>query len=214
MNDTDFTLIRHGQTEANIKGILQGHLDVPLNETGRLQARCAAERLKNEKFDLLISSDLIRAAETAEIIGAVLQLSPVLLPDLREWHLGELEGKESSSLWNLYPEIMDSFNFDNGQDIRVPGGESKFQFFERVSGCLDSLAAEYTGKRILLVSHGGTSRAIFRHIAGPPRKGCMIPKTDNASFSRFFKRGDFWQLNCWNDVSHLKDVQHKESITY
>ena len=214
MADTDFTVIRHGQTAENLKGILQGHLNTPLDSVGRLQAFNAAERLADEKFDFIFCSDLLRVKETAAIIGEKLHLSPVFQPELREWHLGELEGQECSSLWERYPEVMNAFKFDDGQDVQVPGGETKYQFFSRISGYLDFLAENCSGKRILIITHGGVMRAIFRHIAGSPRKGCMIPPTDNASYSRFFRRGEYWQLSCWNDVSHLKNTPHRESVTF
>ncbi len=213
--DTDFTIIRHGQTDANIQGILQGHFDTPLDDTGRAQAQCAAERLRNEPaFDAFYSSDLKRAWETAEIIGHTLGIEPVPLTTLREWHLGELEGRPRSELQQIYPEIMNSFLFEPADDVPVPGGESRNAFFGRVARCFDQLAARHTGQRILLVTHGGVMRAVYRHTAGNIAPGCMIPMTTNASYSRVFYRGIFRQLGCWNDISHLKNIAVRESSTF
>ena len=213
--DTDFTIIRHGQTRANIQGILQGHFDAPLDDTGRRQAVCTAERLLDEvPFNILYSSDLQRAWETAGIIGKALGLLPVPLPELREWHLGDLEGRPRSELQRLYPEIMNSFQFDPEGDIPVPGGESRETFFARVARCLDRLAELHAGQRVLLVTHGCVMRAVYRHAAGFIRPGCMIPMTTNASYSRVFYRGGFRQLGCWNDISHLKNIPVRESSTF
>ena len=88
-SDTDITIIRHGQTAANIQGILQGHFDAMLDDTGRIQSQCAADRLRGEPpFDAFYSSDLKRAWETAEIIGRALGSEPVPLTDLRECRNG------------------------------------------------------------------------------------------------------------------------------
>ena len=214
-SDTDLTIIRHGQTAANLQGILQGHFDTRLDDTGRMQAQCAADRLRGEPpFDAFYSSDLARAWETAEIIGRALGSQPVPLTDLREWHLGELEGSPRPELQRLYPEIMDSFLFEPAGDVTVPGGESRNAFFERVANCLDRLAARHAGQRILLVTHGGVMRAVYRHAAGNIAPGCMIPMTTNASYSRIFYRGGFRQLGCWNDISHLKNIPVRESSTF
>lgn len=214
-SDTDLTIIRHGQTAANIQGILQGHFDTPLDDIGRRQAQCAAERLRSEPpFDAFYSSDLERAWETAEIIGRALGSEPVPLTDLREWHLGELEGRPRRELQQLYPAIMDSFLFEPDGDVPVPGGESRDTFFERVARCFDRLAARHAGQRVLLVTHGGVMRAVYRHFAGKLGPGCLIPMTTNASYSRVFYRGGYRQLGCWNDISHLKNIPVRESSTF
>ena len=93
METTEIILIRHGETAENLQGILQGHLDTVLNANGIAQAEAAARRLKREApFQALYSSDLKRAAMTAEIIAGYLRLPVNLNPRLREWHLGEYEG--------------------------------------------------------------------------------------------------------------------------
>ncbi|MBQ9337811.1 MAG: histidine phosphatase family protein [Lentisphaeria bacterium] len=214
-SDTDFTIIRHGQTGANIRGILQGHCDTLLDDTGLAQARCAAERLRGEPpFDAFYSSDLQRASETARIIADAIGLKPVPMPELREWKLGELEGRPRRELQQLYPEIMDSFLFEPAGDVPVPGGETRNAFFARVADCLDRLAVRHKGQRVLLVTHGGVMRAVYRRAAGNIAPGCMIPMTTNASYSRIFYRGGFRQLGCWNDISHLKNIPVKESSTF
>ena len=90
---TDFTVIRHGQTAENILHILQGQSNTQLDDLGRKQAACAAERLKNTTFDLLICSDLDRTRETAAILLQKTRAGEIIYtPALREWNLGELEG--------------------------------------------------------------------------------------------------------------------------
>ena len=210
----EFTVVRHGQTAENARGILQGWLDTPLDERGRRQSRAAAERLRNEKFDLLASSDLRRALESAAPIGELLNLPIEKLPALREWHLGELEGRPVGELQKEFPEIMDAFLRDTDEELRVPGGESHAAFFARVAACLDALAQANPGRRLLLVTHGGVLRAVYRHVAGFVPAGRLIPQTGNACICRFCYRSGEWQLTCWNDLTHLKDVGYRASLTF
>ena len=212
--DTLFTVVRHGQTAENLAGILQGWLDTPLDDLGRRQARAVAERLATEHFDLLFTSDLRRACETAQIIGEQLEINPVLLPDLREWHLGELEGRPCTELRREYPEIMNSFLVDCIADIPVPGGESRNAFFARIAKCLDGLAEAHPGRKLLLITHGGVLRAIHRHVVGPVAPGCLLPQTTNAGLTRFSNRNGRWQLTGWNECSHLADTGCRESVTF
>ncbi len=212
MEKTEFILIRHGQTAENIAGRLQGHFDSKLDDTGIMQARAAAERLATEKADVIYSSDLQRARKTAEIIAGKMGLEVNPMPELREWKLGELEGRYTKELWQEYPEIMDCFLHDS-DDVEVPGGESFAQFNRRVSDALEMLAEKHAGKKVVLVTHGGVMRAVFRHIAG--RVGSnLLPLLSNASYSRFCKRDGAWQLCVWNDVSHLNSIGVRESATF
>ena len=211
---TDFTLIRHGETLENLAGILQGQGIGRLSENGLRQARCAAMRLADEHFDRIYSSDLPRAMETAGVIGRQLGMDPIPFPALREWNLGDLQGRPCEENFRKYPEIMNSFQYEPEQDIPVPGGESRAEFYARVSDALEELLHRHPGCRLLLITHGGAMRAIFRHVTGPIRPGAMIPATANASYSRFCNRDGIWQLRCWNDTSHLKTVSVRESVTF
>ena len=209
--DTIFTMVRHGQTDANVQGVLQGQADTPLGEMGRAQARAAAERLKHEKFDLFYSSDLSRALETAQIIGKIIGMTPVPLPELREWDLGDLVGLPHEELCARYPDVVRAFRYDSVKDIFVPGGESRDEFFARIASCFDRLCRENPGARILIVTHGGVFRAVYRQIAGLVREGCLLPRPDNAAISRFQNCGGLWQMLTWNETSHLQQTGYTES---
>ena len=90
MNRTEFYIVRHGETAANSRNVVQGQNDVPLNETGLAQAARLAERLKAVHFDAVYASDLSRAMRTARIIAPGAAVVP--LPELREWNLGDWVG--------------------------------------------------------------------------------------------------------------------------
>lgn len=206
MEFAEFYFIRHGQTADNLLGILQGHRDIELDETGCRQAELLGERLRDIRFDVIFSSDLKRAFKTAEIIGRAVNIVPIPMKELREWDLGELEGVRWKELREKYPEVVDCFNFESG-DVAVPGGESHGAFESRIFNCLEELGKAWCGKRIIVVTHGGVLRAVFKHIVGPVAAGNMLPVTSNVSFSNAIRYADGrWRLRCWNDISHLPAV--------
>ena len=210
---TEFIVVRHGETDANLNKTLQGQLDTPLNPLGIRQAEKTAERLRHETFDYIFSSDLGRAMKTAELIAAPHRLPVVSLRALREWNLGTLQGRKWEELRTQYPEIIEAFK-QEASDVPVPGGESRQDLNIRVADCLDELADRYAGKRILLVAHGGSLKAMFRHVVGTVSEYSRLPLTDNASVSAFRHIDGFWQLISWNDTAHLRGLGANESVVF
>ena len=210
---TEFIYVRHGETEANRNAVLQGGgVDMPLNETGIRQAQAAAEYLSKEHFDVAFASELIRAAETARIIaqGNEYGFPLELVPQLREWNCGELDGMSFKEIRERFPKEGMSFAFEQ-IETQMPGGELGWDFQARVAGFLTETAKKYAGKRILLVSHGGVLQRIFRMIAGIVQPGNMLPLAGNASVSSFIYNDELqvWQLTSWNRNDHLKGIpQH------
>lgn len=208
---TDFTVIRHGQTSANALHIIQGQSNTQLDETGRMQARCAAERLKDTFFDLVFCSDLDRTKETAQILLTRARADRVIcVPALREWDLGELEGVSIAEARAKYPTL---FTGSDGldPDLQIKDGESRRDLYNRVAGFLEETAAVHAGKKILLVTHAGPLRAMFRVVAGGPLPHTLSPRVDNVSYNRFQRKLDHWQLISWNDTAHLAQMEKKET---
>ena len=210
---TEFVAVRHGETEANLNGVLQGQTDTPLNELGLRQAQCASDRLKHEHIDMIFSSDLSRALRTAELIAEPHHLPVMKLHALREWDLGALQGGKWVDLREKYPEVMNSFQEEHAE-VLVPDGESRSVFYQRVADCLDEMPERFAGKRILLVAHGGVLKAMFHHIVGPVSDRSRLPLTSNASVSRFRYVDGVWQLISWNDVYHLSALGENESVVF
>ncbi|MDX1435731.1 MAG: histidine phosphatase family protein [Anaerolineales bacterium] len=159
---TTFLLIRHGQTDWNLEGRYTGQSDIPLNETGREQAQRAAAQLQQSPPDVIYSSDLKRARETAEIIGRAFRLPVATDPRLREIDQGEWEGM-------LFPDIKERFEqeFNRMRDdpfnVGPPGGESVGQVWERVLASADEIAQSHPRQRVVLVSHGLALAIIKAH---------------------------------------------------
>jgi broad specificity phosphatase PhoE len=145
---TRLMLVRHGETEANVAGRMQGRGNDPLTERGQQQVRAIAERLKQEAPHIaaIYSSPLLRARLTADQIAATLGVSLSLRDGLQEMHLGELEGVSAAELSAAVPVTPDE---------RYPNGESAREFVERIMGTLHGLVAAHSGEALVAVSHGG-----------------------------------------------------------
>ncbi len=150
-------LARHGETDDNIEPIrIQGFRDTPLNETGRAQARALASSMEAEELASIWSSDLVRASETAQIVGARVGLQPRLDARLREGNRGEWEGRLWIDIERELPEAYAAWR-RAGPDFRFPGGESLAEQARRVAQALEDVRA---GGELpaLVVAHGGSIR--------------------------------------------------------
>jgi probable phosphoglycerate mutase len=152
-------LARHGETDDNIEPIrIQGRRDTPLNDTGRAQAAELAERVAGEGIASLWSSRLSRARETAEIVGARLDLEPVIDDRLAEGDRGELEGRYWRDVAREDPELYAAWR-RAGETFRFPGGESLSEQMDRTLAALADVRA--TGPLpALVVAHGGSIRVV------------------------------------------------------
>lgn len=145
---------RHGQTEYNRLDLILGTTDLPLNETGEAQARELAEEVARlGDVDVIIVSPLLRAQTTARAVAERCGLDIVTDERLREWDYGEFEGKSRYTAG--FAETKLDFGVRMGRT-----GESVLQLAHRVYAALDDIIAEYSGKNVLIVSHGGVCRII------------------------------------------------------
>ncbi len=186
MNKTVIGLLRHGQTDWNIDYRLQGVTDVDLNETGRQQARVASQILNPTDWDLLLTSPLSRARETAAIlVEEDGWQQPVIEPLLLERSFGEAEGLRHEDWKAKYPDTN-----------AVPGAETLEQLEDRANQLLDQLVREHAGKRILTVSHGALIRKLINMLSSGelPREG---ERLGNASMSVLVHDGASWQLESY-----------------
>lgn len=153
-------LVRHGQTDWNVEGRYQGQSDIPLNETGRAQARALAEQWAGQKFEALYSSDLKRAYETACILGARLNLKVQVDPSLREICQGEWEGLQVQCIAQRYQAEVTRMH-GNRQDFRAPGGESVTEVGQRMAQAADRIAQTHPHGGVLIVSHGMSVSTLY-----------------------------------------------------
>lgn len=165
----EILVTRHGQTDWNVQGKIQGIVDTELNDTGRAQAKEVHEMLKNEPLDLIISSPLKRAYETASIIKGNRDIELITDDAIKERSFGEYEGLipeqegfKGTNFWNYKANEQ----YERAENIR--------DCFNRVYKFLDELPKKYPNKKILLVSHGGISIPIRCYFEGIPDYETLI----------------------------------------
>jgi probable phosphoglycerate mutase len=150
-------LWRHGRTEWNVAGRVQGQSDIPLDDVGRRQAREAAARLAALRPDQIVSSDLLRAAETAQVLGDLTGTAVVLDERLREMNFGEREGLTWREAWNQFPAGMRAWV--EGDETQIAGSETHRQAGERFAAALTEILQELPDAGILVVvAHGAVLR--------------------------------------------------------
>jgi broad specificity phosphatase PhoE len=153
-------LARHGETNDNLPPQrFQGFTDTPLNDTGRRQAQGLAERVVDRGFRSLWCSDLSRARETAEIVGARIGLTPRPDARLREATRGRWEGYTFDEIKAAEPDLYGAW-MRGGAEFRFPGGESLLEQQQRVAATLDDVERE-SELPALVVCHGGSIRVIL-----------------------------------------------------
>jgi probable phosphoglycerate mutase len=200
-----FIVVRHGETEWNVAGRVQGHQDSPLTARGLAQAEAIAERLARERFDALVASDLGRALQTAAAIGARCGLE--VRPDarLRERSFGEGEGLDYEEIDRRWPDVFIRTGATD-PDLSIPGGETRRQFHERVRAAFSALAREHAGARVAVVSHGGVVAALYRIVHDIPVAHAHRIAISNASYNAVAFDGEAWALEAWDDTAHLPDA--------
>jgi probable phosphoglycerate mutase len=172
-------LVRHGETDWNRQGILQGWTDVPLNARGRDQARALAAAWQNAGFSAVWASTLRRAHETAHIAAALLGLPPPACHEgLRERCFGVIQGIPKAEIGEANPVLLQQLLRRNPA-IVFDEGETCDVFAERVLGALAEIGARHPGERVLVVTHGWTLDVVVRHAAGLPRRAILDRKRRN-----------------------------------
>ncbi|MBA4177495.1 MAG: histidine phosphatase family protein [Leptothrix sp. (in: Bacteria)] len=202
---TELLFIRHGETDWNRQQRFQGHIDVPLNDTGRDQAARLAARLAAEQHDLLFSSDLQRARQTAAPLAAAWGRDDGVLPGFREQGFGLLEGLDAPTIQAEQPALWRGW-LQQDADFAAPGGESQRQFHARVLAAVRELVDRHAGRRVVVVTHGGVLDMLWRSAHGLPLAGlrqCHIP---NTGINRLRWVDGVLCIESWGDDSHLADA--------
>jgi len=196
-------LVRHGQSTWNREHRIQGQLDPPLSAEGRRQAELVGRRLVGRRFEGFYASDLKRAWETAQAIGAAIGLEPEPAPGLREIYLGEWEGLRTEELAQRFPDAWARWNEEPDWDL-VPGGEGAAPFERRVAAALDAILERHGRGDLLVVTHGGVIQAALHRVVGRPSHGLFPFKIQNASISIIEKRDARMIIDGSNDIGHLE----------
>ena len=168
-----FYLVRHGESEANAARRFAGQSDSPLTARGRRQAETVAKELAKVKFDKVVSSDLSRTRDTAEIIARAQGVPVEIVPELREIDVGDRTGQTFDEVAGLPVWKENGF-------VAWPGGETLDQVLARTLAAIDKLAGENPGRTILVVGHGGVNRILVSHFLGILPKLERTPATNTS----------------------------------
>jgi broad specificity phosphatase PhoE len=199
-------LVRHGETEWNVTLQYQGHANVPLNERGREQSRLLGERLASKGAVALYASDIVRAWETAGIVGPYVNLMPQKMTDLREINVGQWEGLTPEELYRRFPDHMQEYERDPARTVRM-GGESYAQLQQRALKALHTIEESHgLTDTVVAVSHGGTIRALLCHVIDLDLGNFGRLWLDNGSITVLRRDTKGWRLTCLNDTAHLEEL--------
>ena len=216
LEPTRIIAVRHGETAWNLDGRIQGHLDIGLNETGRWQAHRLAQALVEEDIAAVYASDLWRAYETAMSIAKPLSLPVQTDTGLRERSFGVFEGKTFAEVEALWPEQALAWR-KREPDYAPIGGESLLQFRERILTAVTALAAQNSGRQIVIASHGGAMDVLYRAATGQELQAPRSWALGNAAINRLLwspgsEHGGFTLVG-WADSFHLDDDRALDEST-
>jgi alpha-ribazole phosphatase len=198
-----FYLLRHGETEWNAQNRFCGRTDVPLSDAGRRQAHRLGERLKSMPIEVLYSSPLKRALETARVISGITGLKPTVDERLAEINYGQWEGKTLEEILKDDPAVFRAWSADPGR-VAPAGGESGIEAQQRVVPFLDELARKHRGQHVAVVFHKTVCRLAVCHFLGMSPSDYRRRLTmDNTALNIVLPCEDGWQLVTYNDISHL-----------
>lgn len=198
-------LIRHGEKMSNDKN----HDMLELTEKGFQQAELLGERLARQPMDIIYSSSMKRALQTAETINKYLHREIIVRPDLREVHMGISEREGWDSLVRHYPEFMREW-YKRDRDLRYPpDGESGEDVWNRASKVIEEIVAtDY--ENVAVVAHGGTIRILICGFLklSQARRFCLGQPTENCSISivKYDKAERQYYVHSFNDYAHLGDL--------
>lgn len=199
-------LIRHGETEWNIQRRAQGRTDIPLNDQGRAQAGALAEHFRSEKIDLILSSPLSRALETAEAVGNAVNAPVKTAAELTEIRFGVWEGLSFDDIRVQYPELMKQWR-EYPYSCNIPDAESPEEVMRRVVPYLQKAVMENHGKTVAVVSHTLPLKVALAWAMGLPFDNIHIFRLDNTGYSELeFREDGRCILNHLNVSTHLKGV--------
>ncbi|MBQ6446659.1 MAG: histidine phosphatase family protein [Bacillus sp. (in: Bacteria)] len=189
---TKICLIRHGETDWNAMGKIQGKTDIPLNENGKRQAQQCRDYLKDSNWDIIVTSPLKRAKQTAFIINEALQLQVVEMAEFMERSFGDAEGKTREERAILYP------------DQQYPNQESREELVNRIMNGLEKILVQFLDQKVLLVAHGAVIHTLLTVVS---EDQLSIEKyLSNACISNIHFKEKKWVVEDYNLVDHLVEI--------
>lgn len=177
----EILLIRHGETDWNAEGRLQGTLDTPLNSNGLRQAEIAAKALKDHGIQIIYASPMLRARKTAEVIAGEIGVPVVFRENLREKDFGAMQGMRPEEIDALYGDVLCEMR--SVLDLAPNGSESNREVMLRLQPVIDEISN--LKERVLIVTHGAVARILYRMLAAPTEDEFHRFRLDNCEILTF-----------------------------
>ena len=200
-------IVRHGETEWNAAGRIQGHTDIGLSDRGAEQARSLGQRLSGLSIDAAYTSDLKRTSETARLALGDRSIALNETPMLREYHKGEFEGMTMTEIKAQFPDEYPKY-LEKDLDYSPKGGESTRVVSARMAEIIGEIKSKHLDETVLVVSHGGALRAAMVSLLGMPLEGNWSFIFGNCGLTTIDTFEDNAVLRHFNDTSHLSGSVH------
>ena len=201
---TQIMLVRHGETEWNVKEVFRGRIDIELNETGLQQAQLLAEYLSGTKIDAIYSSPLKRALTTAEIVANYHKLNVEVAPGLMDLDYGGWQGLPHQEVRSKYGRLYAQW-INCPEQIKMPAGESLDEVRRRAMSVVDSVMAKYGGI-VVLVSHRVVNKVLICALLGLDNSYFWNIKQDTCGITTFNHENGLFILTKHNDTSYLRTI--------
>lgn len=202
---TRIILVRHGETPWNKDKIFRGTVDIPLNETGREEARLAGEWLKAEKIEVAYSSPLSRAVETAENIARHHGLTVQRLPGLTDLNYGDWQGLPLAEVKEKYPDLYRQWE-TSPHTVCFPNGETLDDVRRRALEAVEEVVAQHPDQAILLAAHRVVNKVLIAAFIGLDNSHFWRIGQDTTAINRFDRVGPIWNIVTVNDTCHLRSL--------
>ena len=207
---TELVFVRHGQTAANIAGLLVGRQDVLLTELGHEQAIRAAESVATHDPDALVSSPLQRARQTAQPITERTLLPPHIEDDIAEFGFGDFEGWTEKDALTSHPHLRPLITGEAHPDERWPNGESGSGFVTRIFDGIGRVVADHPNQRVVIVTHGGVIGSWVARMATDGATSFFPYLVHNCSISTFEVTSRGTTCVTWDQTTHLEGLTGHE----
>ena len=198
-------LVRHGESEENVRNIIQGQSNTPLTAKGEAQAMAAAEALKDVAFDRVFSSDMVRARRTAELIALERALAVNATEQLRETNMGAWEGRPATEYVEQNRDLIDRYETlgeeEKWEFKTSPDAESDGDVNRRFMAFLREVAAAHAGETVLFVTHGGVMRTTLVRLGYGTHAELPVGSVANTAFIKIRADGDEFHVDETNGIT-------------
>ena len=202
---TEIILVRHGQTPWNKDKIFRGTVDIPLNDSGREEARLAGEWLKGETLHAAYTSPLSRSRETAEAIARHHGLAVADLPGLGDLSYGDWQGLPLSEVKVKYPDLYRQWE-TAPHTVRFPKGETLDEVRTRALAGVEEVIKRHPGQVVLLSAHRAVNKVLIAAFIGLDNSHFWRIGQDTTAINRFRRAGAVWEILLVNDTCHLRSL--------